>query len=328
MKLSVQNKAVALLGVVIVLVFVLGLFALTGLHNATSAVNQLAANATAAASMTPARIHALTSAAHSRLSLSVVIVALLVFAIASAVVAAGVLLEHRMSRATENIGSAARAISTGAIAEPLNVVNGAEYGQASDEVRSMVAYLRDTVAVAQRLADGDLTVDVKPSSDSDALGTALTTVAVTLRKLTKENERLLAKDRDRATTDSLTGLPNRVALMRDLENSLEHVDECPELTLVLFDLDGFKPYNDAFSHAAGDALLVRLAERLRRALDGSSTCYRMGGDEFCVLATAGEKAGQATRAACREGVERQGRGVQRQLLVRRRVRAARGAQRL
>jgi diguanylate cyclase (GGDEF)-like protein len=51
----------------------------------------------------------------------------------------------------------------------------------------------------------------------------------------------------------------------------------------MFDLDGFKQYNDTFGHGAGDALLARFAQRLRDAA-GSATAYRMGGDEFCVLA--------------------------------------------
>jgi diguanylate cyclase (GGDEF)-like protein len=53
--------------------------------------------------------------------------------------------------------------------------------------------------------------------------------------------------------------------------------------LALYDLDGFKLFNDSFGHPAGDNLLVRLGERLRRAVEPGGTAYRMGGDEFCVL---------------------------------------------
>jgi diguanylate cyclase (GGDEF)-like protein len=53
--------------------------------------------------------------------------------------------------------------------------------------------------------------------------------------------------------------------------------------LVLFDLNGFKQYNDAFGHPAGDALLQRLATKLRSALSEDAAAYRLGGDEFCVL---------------------------------------------
>ena len=53
--------------------------------------------------------------------------------------------------------------------------------------------------------------------------------------------------------------------------------------LALFDLDGFKHYNDSFGHPSGDALLERLGERLERVVAGRGRAYRMGGDEFCVL---------------------------------------------
>jgi len=57
--------------------------------------------------------------------------------------------------------------------------------------------------------------------------------------------------------------------------------------LVLYDLDGFKRYNDTFGHPAGDALLVRLGARLKASLEPlGATAYRMGGDEFSVLAPA------------------------------------------
>jgi two-component system, cell cycle response regulator len=57
------------------------------------------------------------------------------------------------------------------------------------------------------------------------------------------------------------------------------------LLLMLFDLNGFKAYNDTFGHPAGDALLIRLAGALRAAMgDHGGSAYRLGGDEFCVLA--------------------------------------------
>jgi diguanylate cyclase (GGDEF)-like protein len=55
---------------------------------------------------------------------------------------------------------------------------------------------------------------------------------------------------------------------------------------VVFDLDGFKDYNDAFGHPAGDALLTRLGRRLQTAAGAAGEAYRLGGDEFCLLAPA------------------------------------------
>ena len=61
--------------------------------------------------------------------------------------------------------------------------------------------------------------------------------------------------------------------------------------LLLFDLDGFKNYNDSYGHPAGDALLARLGSRLARATAADGVAYRIGGDEFCVLgAVAGGRA--------------------------------------
>jgi diguanylate cyclase (GGDEF)-like protein len=90
-----------------------------------------------------------------------------------------------------------------------------------------------------------------------------------------------------ALEDSLTGLPNRRKLAQDLDRELAGTSASAPLALVLFDLDGFKGYNDAFGHPAGDALLARLGNRLRTAVVPSGEAYRLGGDEFCVLARAG-----------------------------------------
>ncbi|HEX8744524.1 MAG TPA: diguanylate cyclase [Thermoleophilaceae bacterium] len=84
-----------------------------------------------------------------------------------------------------------------------------------------------------------------------------------------------------AHVDELTGLGNRRALMSELETAVP-TDKHP-LALALYDLDGFKGYNDSFGHVAGDALLQRLAERLRAAAGGDGHAFRMGGDEFCLV---------------------------------------------
>jgi diguanylate cyclase (GGDEF)-like protein len=71
--------------------------------------------------------------------------------------------------------------------------------------------------------------------------------------------------------------------MADLEEALPRASREKPLALVLFDLDGFKEYNDAFGHPAGDRLLVRLGERLDDAVHGHGCAYRLGGDEFCAV---------------------------------------------
>jgi two-component system, cell cycle response regulator len=112
----------------------------------------------------------------------------------------------------------------------------------------------------------------------------------------RENAGMLASSRHEALTDALTGLGNRRALSRDLERAV--ADERDAVLLALFDLDGFKHYNDSYGHPAGDALLQRLGTKLAAHVDGVGTAYRMGGDEFCVLLPArGDGAEQAAAAA-------------------------------
>ena len=88
--------------------------------------------------------------------------------------------------------------------------------------------------------------------------------------------------REEAMTDPLTGLGNRRRLTSDLRAAFEEAAETAGSSLLLlFDLDGFKAYNDTFGHVAGDELLARLGQRLSRAVEGVGHAYRLGGDEFC-----------------------------------------------
>ena len=96
-------------------------------------------------------------------------------------------------------------------------------------------------------------------------------------RLVVENGRLLAVSRVEALTDSLTALPNRRALRRDLERIFNAGGDERDHVFALFDLDGFKQYNDTFGHPAGDALLNRLGTRLSAAMDGQGTAYRGDG---------------------------------------------------
>jgi two-component system cell cycle response regulator len=110
-------------------------------------------------------------------------------------------------------------------------------------------------------------------------GAALAVGLIRTMLLIAENGQLLRGARADAVTDKLTGLPNRRALNEDLDYALARQSAH---TLAFFDLDGFKEYNDAFGHGAGDALLQRLAPALAQAA-GGGRAYRLGGDEFCVL---------------------------------------------
>lgn len=87
-----------------------------------------------------------------------------------------------------------------------------------------------------------------------------------------------------ASHDALTGLLNRGQIDRILEVAVrDAASQNSQLGLVLLDLDEFKPINDSLGHAAGDAVLVAVAERVRRAVGPSGVAGRLGGDEFIVL---------------------------------------------
>ena len=109
-----------------------------------------------------------------------------------------------------------------------------------------------------------------------------TLAAVVVRLLIsfRENRRLLGAVRHDAVTDALTGLRNRRSLTAHLQRVTERGDQ---IVFAIFDLDGFKAYNDSFGHPAGDILLRRLGHQLERAVAPLGDAFRLGGDEFCVL---------------------------------------------
>ena len=127
-------------------------------------------------------------------------------------------------------------------------------------------------------------------------------LAVSLR----ENTRLLERSRDEALTDALTGLGNRRALMRALSDALEEAVAGRPWRLALFDLDGFKAYNDVFGHVAGDVLIEHLGGRLAGSVKGVGRAFRMGGDEFCVLVPAERATAALVRAG--EALREEGEG--------------------
>jgi len=116
------------------------------------------------------------------------------------------------------------------------------------------------------------------------LAAAALVVAVVRMAYTFSNTlRVTAEATTAALTDALTGLRNRRALLAELDAELADAPATHSAVLVMFDLDGFKDYNDTFGHPAGDALLVRLGGRLEKAVAGCGSAYRLGGDEFCAL---------------------------------------------
>jgi len=136
-----------------------------------------------------------------------------------------------------------------------------------------------------------LVIDHYSRLNEVALWLATGTVAIAVLRFAitfRDNLRTLGDSETEAATDALTGLGNRRALLRDLEGVVADAQPDRPAVLALFDLDGFKSYNDSFGHPAGDALLARLGANLALAVGDAGSAYRMGGDEFCLLAAGTE----------------------------------------
>ena len=124
----------------------------------------------------------------------------------------------------------------------------------------------------------------------------------------KESVHMFANARSEAQTDSLTTLGNRRKLMTDLRRELRAANVASPRILVLFDLDGFKRYNDTYGHPAGDVLLARVGSNLERAIKPYGHAYRIGGDEFCVLVTTGASSAKTIIALASSALSEQGEG--------------------
>jgi diguanylate cyclase len=114
-----------------------------------------------------------------------------------------------------------------------------------------------------------------------------------LRQLVLATEQLAQQ----ARTDSLTGLPNRCALLSELTRMLAHCKRAGSHLLVAYiDLDGFKAINDTYGHELGDTFLIEIAARLKAGLRGEDLAARIGGDEFVVVGLGPSEAAEAERA--------------------------------
>jgi two-component system cell cycle response regulator len=123
---------------------------------------------------------------------------------------------------------------------------------------------------------------------------AIACAAAACLLLLDESRRLAATGYSEARTDPLTGLGNRQRLIDDLSDVF--VEHRP-FVFALFDLDGFKSYNDSFGHPAGDSLLRKMASNLAATVEPEGSAYRLGGDEFCILVPAKTAGGEPVAAA-------------------------------
>jgi diguanylate cyclase (GGDEF)-like protein len=116
-----------------------------------------------------------------------------------------------------------------------------------------------------------------------------------------QNGTLMDQLRHDATHDSLTGLPNRAALQRQLAGALEEVaaGRSAGAAVMILDLDGFKDVNDTLGHQQGDQLLVEVGARLSGVVGSAGVVARLGGDEFAILLTGTRDQDRALRVGRR-----------------------------
>ncbi len=190
-----------------------------------------------------------------------------------------------ITRPLRQLAVGATAIRDGRSAHRIIPTGPLEVRAAALAINEAAAHLDLAERQARALAVGDLDAKELAETAPGQLGESLQHAVRTLTASLSEREefrRLLSHE---ATHDSLTGLPNRNASMRQLSASLARATRSTSSIAVLFiDLDAFKPVNDVHGHQAGDTVLVEIARRLSHALREGDHVGRLGGDEFLVIA--------------------------------------------
>jgi diguanylate cyclase (GGDEF)-like protein len=128
----------------------------------------------------------------------------------------------------------------------------------------------------QGAADGTTEADLDQSGEFGVLARALADAESQRAALEEELRR-------QALEDPLTGLANRTLFKDRVEHALKRRDVGQAIGVAFLDLDDFKTVNDSLGHAAGDELLVTVAQRIKESVRTSDTVARLGGDEFAVL---------------------------------------------
>ena len=155
--------------------------------------------------------------------------------------------------------------------------------------RRALAQAGAQAATTAATADTSAFLGLEPAEMTPAVRAALQTLITELDDLKLEVSRLkaqLAEAEEMADRDPLTPVKNRRAFAREVQRTANFLRRYGgAASVVYFDLDGFKSVNDRFGHAAGDAALRAVAERLAGNVRESDVVGRMGGDEFAVVLT-------------------------------------------
>lgn len=129
------------------------------------------------------------------------------------------------------------------------------------------------------LNEGAVPVEVAIRNETGVGGQAVIFAVRDLRARLAQERRISHLARN----DSLTGLPNRTSFLERLERNVATLKPGESLALLAIDLNRFKEVNDLYGHAAGDRLLIHVADQMRSALQEGEFVARQGGDEFVVI---------------------------------------------
>jgi len=184
-------------------------------------------------------------------------------------------------------------------------VGGARTEPIAASRRGVAAPGAPAAAVAAQRVDSATFLGITRTEMTPAVQAAIQTLLGELDELKSEVNRLKARLDEAeglADRDALTPLLNRRAFVRELGRARTAAQRYGfALSLVYFDLDGFKALNDRLGHAAGDAALRAVAERLNANVRESDVVGRMGGDEFAVVLVQADQATAEAKAAILAG---------------------------
>lgn len=170
---------------------------------------------------------------------------------------------------------------------PDGIVHPDDRSEVLASYRQLLSSPGATVRSVQRIRHGDGWRHLEVVATNRLADEAVGGIVANVRDIT-ERAAAAARLEWQAYHDGLTGLANRVFLMRRMETMIEAARERGERVAVLFlDLDRFKLVNDERGHDAGDQLLVETARRLTRSVRGTDEVARLGGDEFVVVTGGG-----------------------------------------
>lgn len=215
---------------------------------------------------------------------------LLVFAaVGIASLAFGWIVIRSFAKPLNNLRVQAERISTGELAaEPLVLAGPSDIRKVTGAINDMASTLSLVDDHMQALALAENGVGPELQELPGHVGASMRTSMERVTALTSRLQTSEARLAEEARIDSLTGLPNRFAVIEYLERTLRQLQQGgtaqqPATGVMFVDIDGFKSVNDTHGHAVGDVVLREIAQRLIGSIRDIDFVARLGGDEFLIV---------------------------------------------